>query len=189
MAYDKVVDSADLDAGLTAVADAIREKTGKAESLVFPGGFVTAIAEIVTGGSSDSTMSGEVHDIPIGSDVNNGDQVLLNGNAFVAENYSKNGFMAILVNTDPPSASSGTMLSFIHGNVNFGSSNVAHYGCYANASGTMAVSVSKISTKISETTTANSLYADDTGAVGVRIGYANTLPAGSYKLILLCFNI
>ena len=46
MAYDKVVDSAVLDAGLTSVADAIREKGGTSASLSFPQGFVDAIEEI-----------------------------------------------------------------------------------------------------------------------------------------------
>ncbi len=40
MAYDKVVDSAELDAGLKKVADAIRDKTGDTEALTFPDGMV-----------------------------------------------------------------------------------------------------------------------------------------------------
>ncbi len=40
MAYDKVVDSAELDAGLKKVADAIRDKTGGADALAFPDGMV-----------------------------------------------------------------------------------------------------------------------------------------------------
>lgn len=46
MALDKIVDSAKLNSGLTAIADAIREKTGKAEKLLFPDGFVDAIMAI-----------------------------------------------------------------------------------------------------------------------------------------------
>lgn len=50
MAYDKVVDSAVLDAGLKAVADAIREKGGTTDSLAFHAGMVQAIAAIEAGG-------------------------------------------------------------------------------------------------------------------------------------------
>jgi hypothetical protein len=53
MAYDKVVDSAALDAGLTSVADAIREKGGTSASLAFPQGFVDAIGNISVGGEDN----------------------------------------------------------------------------------------------------------------------------------------
>ena len=46
MALDKVVDSAQLDADLTAVADAIRDRAGTSEPLVFPDGFVGAVEGI-----------------------------------------------------------------------------------------------------------------------------------------------
>lgn len=48
MAFDKVVDSSELDAGLTAIANAIREKGGTSETLVFPDGMADAIAAIDT---------------------------------------------------------------------------------------------------------------------------------------------
>lgn len=50
MALDKVVDSTALDAGMTAVADAIRAKAGTADPLAWPDGFAAAIGEIETGG-------------------------------------------------------------------------------------------------------------------------------------------
>lgn len=43
MAYDKIVDSVQLDANLTAIANAIREKNGTSAQIPFPDGFVTAI--------------------------------------------------------------------------------------------------------------------------------------------------
>lgn len=54
MAVDKLVDSAQLDADLTAVADAIRTKGGTSTALAFPSGFVNAIDAIETGGGSSS---------------------------------------------------------------------------------------------------------------------------------------
>ena len=52
MAVDKLVDSTQLDADLTSVANAIRTKGGTSASLAFPAGFVSAIAAIPTGGGS-----------------------------------------------------------------------------------------------------------------------------------------
>lgn len=49
MAYDKVVDSAVLDAGLKAIADAIREKGGTSDNLDFPTAMAEAIAAIESG--------------------------------------------------------------------------------------------------------------------------------------------
>lgn len=58
MAYDKVIDSAVLEADLTSVADAIREKGGTSETLSFPDGFTEAIAAIESGGGGDDTICG-----------------------------------------------------------------------------------------------------------------------------------
>lgn len=49
MAYDKVVDSAALDASLTAIADAIRAKAGTSDAMTLDG-MVEAIAAIQAGG-------------------------------------------------------------------------------------------------------------------------------------------
>ena len=52
MALDKLVDSTQLDADLTTVANAIRTKGGTSASLAFPSDFVTAIAAIPSGGGT-----------------------------------------------------------------------------------------------------------------------------------------
>lgn len=52
MALDKVVDSAVLDAGMNAVADAIRAKAGTTEPLSWPDGFKAAIEAISGGGGT-----------------------------------------------------------------------------------------------------------------------------------------
>jgi len=49
MAVDKLVDSTQLDADLTSVANAIRTKGGTSEQLEFPDDFVDAIGDIQTG--------------------------------------------------------------------------------------------------------------------------------------------
>jgi hypothetical protein len=53
MAYDKVVDSTVLDAGLKQIADAIREKGGTSDNLAFPQAMADAIAAIEAGGGTE----------------------------------------------------------------------------------------------------------------------------------------
>lgn len=60
MAYDKVVDSAALDAGLKQIADAIRGKTGASDSLDFPVQMAEAIAAIQAGGGSGTITTGTI---------------------------------------------------------------------------------------------------------------------------------
>ena len=50
MSVDKLVDSTQLDADLTSVADAIRAKSGGSGQLAFPAGFVSEIGNISGGG-------------------------------------------------------------------------------------------------------------------------------------------
>jgi len=50
MAVDKLVDSTQLDADLTSVANAIRAKGGTSAQMAFPAGFVSAVEAIPTGG-------------------------------------------------------------------------------------------------------------------------------------------
>lgn len=57
MAVDKLVDSSQLDADLTSVANAIRTKGGTSASLAFPADFVSAIGAIPTGGGGSWDMA------------------------------------------------------------------------------------------------------------------------------------
>lgn len=56
MAYDKVVDSTQVEANLTAIADAIRAKGGTTDELEFPNEFVSAISAISAGGTDMSNV-------------------------------------------------------------------------------------------------------------------------------------
>ena len=58
MSVDKLVDSTQLDADLTSVANAIRTKGGTSASLSFPSGFVSAINSIPTGGGGGYEIKG-----------------------------------------------------------------------------------------------------------------------------------
>lgn len=55
MAYDKLVDSTQLDNNLTSVANAIRTKGGTSSQLAFPSGFVSAVNAIPTGTTPTGT--------------------------------------------------------------------------------------------------------------------------------------
>lgn len=55
MAVDKLVDSTQLDADLTSVANAIRTKGGTSADLAFPAGFVSAVEAIPSGGGGLQT--------------------------------------------------------------------------------------------------------------------------------------
>lgn len=68
MALDKVVDSAALDAGMTAVADAIRAKAGNADLLAWPDGFKAAIEAISGGGGTG--LSYDMGEFVLDADTN-----------------------------------------------------------------------------------------------------------------------
>ncbi|MBQ1716811.1 MAG: leucine-rich repeat protein [Ruminococcus sp.] len=57
MAVDKLVDSTQLNADLTLVANAIRTKGGTSAQLAFPSGFVSAIDAIPTGGGGTDYLA------------------------------------------------------------------------------------------------------------------------------------
>lgn len=59
MSVDKLVDSTQLDADLTSVANAIRTKGGTSASLAFPAGFVQAIGDIPSGGGGITDPSND----------------------------------------------------------------------------------------------------------------------------------
>ena len=72
MAVDKLVDSAQLNADLTSVANAIRTKGGTSAQLAFPAGFVSAVNAIPTGSGTtllaDYTASEDVSEIVLSGD-------------------------------------------------------------------------------------------------------------------------
>lgn len=77
MAVDKLVDSAQLNADLTSVANAIRTKGGTSASLAFPAGFVSAVNAIPTGGGDLPDIYREVEYINTG-----------NGDPYIKTNYT-----------------------------------------------------------------------------------------------------
>lgn len=57
MSVDKLVDSTQLDADLTSVANAIRTKGGTSGALSFPNGFISAVEAIETAQWTEQTVS------------------------------------------------------------------------------------------------------------------------------------
>ena len=57
MSYDKIVDSTQLDADLSSIANAIRSKGGTSAGLTFPSGFVSAINGIATDSGTGSATT------------------------------------------------------------------------------------------------------------------------------------
>lgn len=73
MALDMLVDATQLDSALSSVADAIRAKGGTSAQLAFPTGFVSAINNIPTGGSSEWT----INEVTLVADTANTNELLL----------------------------------------------------------------------------------------------------------------
>ena len=105
MAYDKVIDSAQLEADLTTVADAIRAKGETTEPLDFPDEYVTAVEAIEKGiDTSDATATPDYVANPYTFYANGVKQT---GNAIIS-NYiagtgeaTKQGYMLMLTMTYP----------------------------------------------------------------------------------------
>lgn len=83
MALDKLVDSTQLDADLTSIANAIRTKGGTSSSLTFPTDFVDAIDAIETGGGGGITPAPE-------RDVN-----FIDYDGTILYSYSASDFLAL----------------------------------------------------------------------------------------------
>lgn len=62
MSLDKLVDSTQLDADLTSVANAIRTKGGTSAQLAFPADFISAI-EAISGGGDSGEIDGVFYDL------------------------------------------------------------------------------------------------------------------------------
>ena len=97
MAYDKVVDSSVLDAGLKQIADAIREKAGTSGNLVFPTAMAEAIAAIQSGGAKI-----ELSELIPASNINKASPLTVNHTLGVIPD-----FVCVLAETYPAASSNG----------------------------------------------------------------------------------
>ena len=100
MAFDKIIDSAVLNADLTTIANAIREKCGTSGSLSFPDGFVSAVTSIVTaaGGSGGNDSGSGSTDS--GLKIASGEFIVSDNYDYTASVNSSSGYTGnILINT------------------------------------------------------------------------------------------
>lgn len=90
MAYDKVVDSAQLEANLTSIADKIREKADITDKLDFPSGFLSAFDYFPS-----------VNDVETQMMTRN---ITENGQYFILpdEEYYAIGMLSLIVNVPTP---------------------------------------------------------------------------------------
>lgn len=95
MALDKLVDSTQLDADLTSVANAIRTKGGTSAQLAFPAGFVSAIDAIPSGGGSIQTATGTFTGDGESSEIN----IVCAFEPDIIYIYKKAGFSAVSYNS------------------------------------------------------------------------------------------
>ena len=90
MALDKLVDSTQLDADLTTVANAIRSKGGTSAELSFPSGMAAAIGAIPTGAANFKKFN-----VTLPTVFSGGDLTLVSGDADVAAHYADNNAIVL----------------------------------------------------------------------------------------------
>lgn len=97
MAYDKVIDSAKLDADLTTVADAIRAKSGASAALAFPEGFVASVSKIPIGSGTELPElkdPGTAEDLVWGKEMIDGDGNVVTGKFdLLSPGFAENSFL------------------------------------------------------------------------------------------------
>lgn len=183
MAFDKIIDSAALDANLTQIANAIRSKGGTSAALAFPAGFESAIAAIKTGGAC------EVHKITFASNVagSGAAKTLLTGNQFIKDNYAKDGFYVLMLATSPVTAGVYNILGVYHGNRQLANGISASYGFHFlfNSGGTGTASAAA-SGKVNGSTWNVGFRATSAGKLDIYLPASRNIAAGTYEVCLVC---
>lgn len=132
MAYDKVVDSTFLDGGLTLIADAIREKNGSADELLFPDDFVTAIAAIEGGGGSEDLdgyifKSGVGAIVPLFTDIESGAKCTIGTDSIKLTVSNYDSGYSLIETENPISLTGKNIIIAVMKNVNFDRSVTGFY--------------------------------------------------------------
>jgi hypothetical protein len=184
MAYDKVIDSEVLGGDLTAVADAIRNRAGITDLLLFPSGFVDAVKGIkVKTESYEVTFPSD-----LGGDATTNLEVLTN-NDLIKENYDKEGFGVLLIPANPSALLDQYVTHCIyHGNANIGASDSVRYGFAFQSNSSSSLGYSGLTAKISETNYNACFRARDTGNLNLYVANSRKIKAGTYIIILICWE-
>lgn len=190
MAFDTVIDRAQLDAAMTSTADAIRSKTGDSAGYAWDlsRGFADVISQIVTGGKAMV----EIHEITIVSDLGAGETVnraILTDNDFVKTNYAKDGFAALLYPVTPIGLLTQYVVhSIFHGNMNIGSTDFPRYGFSYMSSSATSLGYSGMTDKINGNNYNACFRVNSAGNLNLYVGNNRTIKAGTYNIILLCWE-
>lgn len=177
MALDKLVDSAQLDADLEDVADAIRAKSGGSGQLAFPAGFISEIQSISTG----SSITAEIVKVTVSADKTSAFNILT-GNSFLSSHYSDSGFFVFLVALDNITTTDSVVVN-MSSNIMFSNSAQYGFGVRTYNGGVALVPVAQ--SFASKNPVYNGcMYYTDTGNLRVYATSNRILRAGNYAIIM-----
>lgn len=131
----------------------------------------------------------EKHEVTIASDITaTGAHSLLTNNAFIKENYSKDGFYVVMRPKSTMTMKLGYGAVFIyHGNRQLVSGASGSYGVHIVLnSGATGLANANISGKVSGSTWNLGFRATSTGALSVYCPASRPIQAGTYELFLVC---
>ena len=190
MSFDTVIDKVQLETAMVATADAIRGKTGDTAGCAWDlsRGFADIISRIVAGGSAKV----EVHEITIVTDLGAGTTVnsaILTGNDFIKEHYAKDSFAAMLYPRTPFGLLSKNVVHCIfHGNANIGSSESPRYGFSYMSNSETSLGYSGMTDKINGNNYNACFRVNSDGNLNLYVGNNRTIKAGTYNIVLLCWE-
>lgn len=183
MAYDKVIDSAALDADLKSVADAIREKGGTSGTMIFPAGFINAISSMKTGGNM------ERYEVTFASDItgNGNTTACLKNNEFIKANYAKDTFFVVFRPKGSAAKIGYGALFVLHSNIQAVSGISASHGVsLLMNSGATAVNVAGVQGAVNGTTWNLGFRATSSGDLNLYTPTNRNVAAGTYEIYLIC---
>ena len=194
MAYDKLVDSAQLDADLTSVANAIRTKGGTSAELEFPADFVTAIGDITTGGNLQTktgitpTESSQTIEPDTGYDGLDSVQIDAISSSYVGSGITRRSSSDLTASGATVTAPAGYYSSFASKVITSGSAKTPATTITANpsiavsSSGSITASVSKTQ-NVTPTVSAGYVSSGTAGAITVSGSNTSQLTTKSAETI------
>lgn len=169
MAENKVVNTTQLEADLTSIASAIREKTGGSDSLAFPNGFVSAIDGLATSNNLYFFLD-EKFTLVDGISVRSSAVVFTSEKLKSLSDYH----MLVIEKTSAVTVSNGIYLHVIIPNSPIGNFGKVFYGTSATNS----------PVNLSSGTYANNLTIDN-GSITIQTN-TNQVEAGEYRVYIIC---
>lgn len=149
--------------------------------------FASAIVNV-----SGGKVTTEVHEVTFASDLGNGtntDKAILTGNAFVKANYAKNGFAVLMYPVSPvPMTAANVVHAIYHGNANIGASDASRVGFAFKSNSASSMGFDSMTSKISGTNYNACFRARSTGNLNIYVASGRIVKAGTYKIVLMCWE-